>query len=153
MVLDGDQLAGIVDLFGGLDRAELFSAIEELRFRQDENYDEAAIGDAIEAAVDAYQLVRLHRADDTLLVPGPTAFPDAPSGSEDLPHILDVPRRSVDRAAVAAAAMDRLERDTDSAVREGDADRARELLDVTYDIEAYGDVDASDVRERLDGVA
>jgi hypothetical protein len=152
MTLNGDQLAGIVDLFGGLERGELFTAIEELQYRRGEETDDETIGDRIEDAIESYHLVRLHRETETLIVPGPAAFPDPPDGSEDLPHIVDVPRRSIDRDAVATAALEQLQRDADSAIRAADIARARRLLEVTYDIESYGDVDATDVRARLERV-
>jgi hypothetical protein len=73
-----------------------------------------------------------------------------PEGAEDLPHILDTETRAVDRADVAQAAEERLRTEAAQAVAAGDAERADELLDISYDIEAWGGVDLSDIRDRLD---
>jgi hypothetical protein len=143
-----DELAGIVDLFGALTREELGSACSELAYRRGEDPPE----DAVEAALSEFALVRFDAdgEDDELLAPGPAAFPTLPEGAEDLPHILDVETRSVDRATVARAAEERLRTEAAQAVTAGDTERADELLDISYDIEAWGGVDLSGVRDRLD---
>ncbi|WP_312908843.1 DUF7109 family protein [Natronosalvus caseinilyticus] len=54
-----DELAGIVDLFGGLTRTELERALSEVAFRADgQSVDEDAAAGAIEASLDAFALVR-----------------------------------------------------------------------------------------------
>ncbi|MEF8806715.1 DUF7109 family protein [Natronomonas sp.] len=144
-----DELAGIVDLFGALTREELDAACSELAYRRGE----APPEDDIEEALSAFALVRFEADDDEpeeLLAPGPAAFPTMPDGAEDLPHILDTETRVVDRADVARAAEERLRTEAAQAVTAGDAERADELLDVSYDIEAWGGVDLSDIRDRLD---
>ncbi|MFB6135103.1 MAG: hypothetical protein ABEJ55_08955 [Halanaeroarchaeum sp.] len=150
MHLDPDDLAGIVDLFGYLQREDLQAAVRELAFRRDEQYDEGAVDDAIEDAVESFALVRFEHGDRSILVVGPTAFPVVPDGAEDLPHILDLDRREVDRSALAGPVRTRLER---AANRVRDPDRASDLLDVTYDAEAWADLDLTEVRERLAVVA
>jgi len=145
MDLSGDELAGIVDLFGTLGRAELVEALSELAYRRGvEPPDEATIDDAI----DAYRLFayRPPDCDDRRLLAGPAAFPTLPDGAEDLPHILDVERRSVDRAAAGEAARRRIA--AAAADDPDDPDRER-LLDLTYDLEAWAPVDAGDLRDSL----
>jgi hypothetical protein len=146
----GDELAGVVDLFGALTRGELESALGELAFKRGESADDDAIDDAVDAAVEAYYLVAVDRDDETLLVPGPVAFPTLPDGAEDLPHIMDVPGRDVDDDEVVEAAERRLRADAAVAVDAGDVERIERLLDVSYDLETWGANDVSGVRSRLD---
>lgn len=151
-----DELAGVVDLFGALTREELEQALVELAYRQGDDVREDAVAAAIAEATREYYLVALP-ADlvdgkveaDEALAAGPVAFPMLPADGEDLPHILDVPPRSVDRSAVAATVADRLRADAAAAIDAGDAERAAQLADVTYDVEAWGAVDLTEMRERL----
>jgi len=85
----------------------------------------------------------------TALAVGPAAFPSLPADAEDLPHILDVPDRDVDRTVLADAVLGRLSDDAVAAITDGDAERLETLADVTYDIEAWAPVDAGDTRERI----
>ncbi|GAB3698391.1 DUF7109 family protein [Halorubrum pallidum] len=171
-----DDLAGVVDLFGWLTRAELSRALSELAFKQRAAADDEAIAAAVDVAVAEYALVPAPPAalaesgstpdaveppepvdgsatadpsDRVALAVGPAAFPSLPPDAEDLPHILDVPERGVDREALSAAVLDRLSADAIEAIRTSDADRLETLADVTYDIEAWAPVDASDIRERI----
>ena len=156
-----DDLAGVVDLFEWLTRAELSRALSELAFKQRTEADEAAVDAAIDLAVDEYALVPApdgalsgddvtgHTAESTALAVGPAAFPTLPEGAEDLPHILDVPDRGVDREALADAVLDRLRREAVTAIDEGDAERLETLADVTYDVEAWAPVDVGPVRTRI----
>jgi hypothetical protein len=146
----GDELAAVVDLFGALTREELSSALGELAFKRGDAVDTDAVAAAVDDALEGYYLVAVERADRTLLAPGPAAFPSLPDGAEDLPHILDVPERDVDREALIEAAEDQLRADAAGAVEAGDAERMERLLDVTYDLETWGRVDVSDVRTHLD---
>jgi hypothetical protein len=150
-----DELAGVVDLFGGLTRAELDRALAELAARQGSH------GDAdVDGAVRSYHLVTVDPAavlldsaldpDEEVLVVGPVAFPRLPPGAEDLPHVLEVPQRDVDRQRAATRVEERLRGDAARAVAAGDAERMRHLLDVTYDLETWADADAADARRRLD---
>ena len=163
-----DDLAGVVDLFDWLTRAELSRALSELAFKQRTEVDEDAIAAAIDAAIAEYALVPAPSAalseagspvesdDGTTtdteaagLTVGPAAFPSLPADAEDLPHILDIPDRDVDRALLADAVLDRLSEDAVAAITAGDAERLETLADVTYDIEAWAPVDAGDIRERI----
>jgi hypothetical protein len=160
-----DDLAGVVDLFGWLTRAELSRALSELAFKQRAEVDEEAIDAAIDLAVAEYALVPAPSdalsggageadGDDpamesTALAVGPAAFPTLPEGSEDLPHILDVPDREVDREALADAVLERLREEAVEAIGEGDDARLETLADVTYDVEAWAPVDVDPVRTRI----
>jgi hypothetical protein len=146
----GDELAGVVDVFGALTRVELADALGELAFKRGESIDEAAVDTAVDAAVTEYYLVAVDREDTTLLAPGPVAFPRLPDGAEDLPHILDVPERDPGRDVLAEAAERRLRADAARAVDADDTDRIERLLDVSYDLETWGTTDVSGVRSRLD---
>jgi hypothetical protein len=145
-----DELAGVVDLFGALTRAELERALSELAFKRGREADRAALSAAVDDAVASYHLVPFERDGETHLAVGPVAFPTLPDGAEDLPHIMDVGRRDVDREALAERAERRLRSDAARAVADGDADRMERLLDVCYDLDAWGPVDLDPVRERLD---
>lgn len=129
-MLTDDELAGICDLFGALTREELADARSELAFRRGQEPDSEK---RIEEALGTYALVE----HDGLLLSGPAAFPTLPEGASDLPHILDVPEREVDREAAGEAVLRRLS-------EEDDPDLARE---VSYDLEAWAPVDASGVRD------
>jgi hypothetical protein len=151
-----DELAGVVDLFGALTPPELGEALAEIAFKRGDEYDPDVFEDGIDAALDSYHLVAVdpERADrateDPLLVAGPVAFPDLPEGGTDLPHILDVPDRELDREAAARAAAERFREDAAGAVAAGDEARIRALVDVSYELEAWGPVELAQARERLD---
>jgi len=147
MELTGDELAGVVDLFGGLTREELRAACSELAYRREGDAD--AVDADVSGAERAYRLVAVEGDDRTLLVPGPTAFPALPEGAEDLPHMLDVERRSVKEERALAAVTEQLRADAASAVQSGDEERVEELLDVTYDVEAWANTELRELRERL----
>ncbi|WP_280585304.1 hypothetical protein [Halorubrum sp. Boch-26] len=173
-----DDLAGVVDLFGWLTRAELSHALSELAFKRRTEVDDDAIAAAIDVAVAEYALVPAPPAaldgfgdsagttagavpeevadpdggldaDAVALAVGPAAFPSLPDGAADLPHILDVPERDVDRERLSDAVLERLSEDAAAAISEGDDDRLAVLADVTYDVEAWAPVDAEDIRERI----
>jgi len=151
-----DEVAGVADLFGGLTRAELEAALAELAYKQGEEYAPEAFGAQVEAAVQSYHLVGLDPEDagadvtEPLLVPGPEAFPALPEDARDLPHILDAPERSVDRERSARAAVERFRADAARALDAGDEEQIRTLIDVSYELEAWGPVDLGNVRDRLE---
>jgi len=146
MEIRPDETAGIVDLFGALAREELLAGLSELAFRRGVEADDDALAAAVDDAVEGFYLVPV----DGRLVAGPAAFPTLPDGAEDLPHILDVDRRTVDREAAAEAAEARFRREASAAVEDGDPERLAALLDVSYDLEAWGDVDVADARDAID---
>ncbi|MFB6308096.1 MAG: hypothetical protein ABEH35_02090 [Haloarculaceae archaeon] len=144
-----DELAGIVDLFGGLSRDQLGRGLSELAFKRGERVDDDAFDEEIDAAVATYRLVAVETDDGRLLVPGPAAFPELPEGAEDLPHILDAGETHLDRERVASAAVERFRSDVDAAIEAGDQDRIEQLLDVSYELSAWGAVDVAAERDRL----
>ena len=154
MELTPDELAGVVDVVGPVTREELLQACGELAFKRGADTDEETVAAAIESALSAYHLVEVadHDAgvDSPLVVVGPAAFPEIVEGAEDLPHILDLPDRNVSGQAAAAAAEQRFREDAADAVRAGDDERIAELLDVSYDLEAWGPVELSAARGHLD---
>ncbi|MFB6171653.1 MAG: hypothetical protein ABEJ23_03910 [Haloarculaceae archaeon] len=148
MEVTQDELAGVVDLFGGLTRVELADALDELAFKR---ASDPPGDDVVADAVRTYALVEYDRAAcEPLLVAGPAAFPSLPDGAADLPHILDVPEREIDREALAAHVESRFRADAARAVADGDDERIAHLLDVSYDLETWGSVDLAGARDRLD---
>ncbi|WP_306056556.1 DUF7109 family protein [Natronococcus wangiae] len=162
-----DELAGVVDLFGGLTRSELERALAEAAFRADgASVDEDALEEAIADALESFALVAYEPSgrngdagaaasaagdgDETLLVAGPTAFPSVPDRAEDVPHILDVEPRRLERAALGETVRDEFANAADDAVAAGDAERIETLLDVSYDVEAWAPVELDDERARLE---
>jgi hypothetical protein len=155
MELSGDELAGVVDLFGALTQAELGEALAELAYKQGETYDPDGFITEIETAVDRYHLVELDAGlvtNESVLVPGPGAFPALPPGAADLAHILGIDPRTVDRSTAGEAVLDRFRADAAAAVESGDHGRVERLLDVSYELEAWADVDLSAERDHLDRV-
>lgn len=150
MDLDQDDLAGVLDLFGGLTSDELDRALEEMAFRAGDPEDDPGT-DLLTAAEDEFVVVEIERDDGkTWYFPGPTAFPTVPEAAQDLPQILDLARRSIDREALGRAAVQRFRAEAARAVNEGDEDRMGALVDLSYEIEAWAPVDVSSVRDRLD---
>ena len=86
---------------------------------------------------------------DQYLIVGPVAFPAYPDGAEDLPHILSIPERQVNREQAAAAVESRLATEAVDAITVGDDSRIKTLLDVCYDLETWADVDIAQFRDRL----
>lgn len=151
MDVTADELAGIVDLFGGLTRTELERALSEAAFREDGgSVDDTTLETTLESALAAFALVRYERVDDELLVAGPTAFPSVPTPAEDLPHILDIEPRTLDRDALSDHAHERFRVAAAEAIDDGDDDRVSDLLDVSYDLEAWAPIDLTAERNRLD---
>ncbi len=140
--LTPDELAGIVDLFGALTDAELHQATEELAFKAGVAPPPASI---VEDAIATYHLVRT----DDLLVVGPTAFPTLPADAVDLPHILQIEQRAVDRDTIGNAVERRFRQETAQAVAADDQEAIRRLLDVSYDLETWTAVDLEEVRSLL----
>jgi hypothetical protein len=130
-MLNHDELAGICELFGALTREEMANARSEIAFRQGR---EPGSDERVEEAIAEYSLVE----HEELLVTGPTAFPTLPDGAGDLPHILDVPERELDRETLGECVIERLRDEEDSEL----------TREVSYDVEAWAPVDASAIREQ-----
>lgn len=150
MELTRDELAGIAGLFGGLSRPDLRQACEEVVFkRTGDAPGTESVDERIDAALHSHHLVALPGDSEEVIVSGPTAFPSIPDGAEDLPHILDVPERSIDRETVA----ERVLTDVSSELEEQpDARRRVQLRQLAYDLETWAAVDTSPIRDRLDGL-
>jgi hypothetical protein len=143
-----DELAGVVDLFGALTRDELVEGLSELAFKRGE---EVADPDgAIDDAVASYHLVTVADEEDLLAV-GPAAFPELPEGASDLPHIMDVPERSIDRERLAEAIEERFREECLVALRSENDAFVQRLLDVSYELEVWGPIDVAETRARLEG--
>ena len=170
MDVTADELAGVVDLFGGLTRAELERALSEAAFRANgTSVDDAALEATVVDALESFALVAYEppgageasagtdasdeRTDggsgSELLVAGPTAFPTVPDAAEDVPHILDVESRRPNRNALGETARQQFVADVTAAIDAGDADRCERLLDVSYDLEAWAPIDLATERDRL----
>lgn len=153
MRLTGDELAGVVDMFGAMPPGALEQAVREIAFRRGTEFDPDAHTTAVETAIEEYRLVRVPaetNTENTVLAAGPTAFPELPEGGEDLPHILDLEQRTLDRETVGTVVEERLRAEAARAVADGERDRITTLLDVSYDLEAWAPVEISEVRDRLD---
>lgn len=149
MDLTPDELAGISDLFGGLTRTELHEAIENVAARQGMTFDPEYLDEQIEAARREYYLLTVEHDGETLLTPGPVALPSLPNHAEDLPHMMDVRERAIDPEHLANAAREHLSDDAREAISRSDRDRIEFLVDVCYDVEAWGPVEVDSIRERL----
>lgn len=145
----GDEVAGVVEVFGALTRTELREALAELSYRTSGDADEAGARAAVEDALASYHLVPVGE-DPELLVAGPAAFPTLPARADDLPHLLEVPERSPDGDRVRRAAERRFRREAAAAVASGEESDLDRLLDASYDLESWGVGDLDDVRDRID---
>ncbi len=140
--LSPDELAGVVDLFGALTRPELKTALVELAFKQSEDPPDESL---IDTAIESYHLVK---SEDALTV-GPTAFPVIPDGGTDLPHIMDIESRKVDRDRLGRAVEERFRTEAARAVATEDEEAINRLIDVSYDLETWGPVELANARELL----
>lgn len=170
-----EEVAGIVDLFGALTRSELRRALSELAFKRGTEIDDGTVAATIDRAIREYVLVDVTESMDaiardgsggpdadtssdgnvdadhgTLLLAGPTAFPVLPPNAEDLPYILDVPDRGIDRSRAGKHVKRRLNEEVEAAIAAGRNARLETLLEVTYDLETWAPVEVDDVRERIE---
>ena len=148
--LGPDQLAGITGLFGGLTRDELRESCSELVYlASGESLSQERCDSWIDDALESFHLVESEIENGRVLISGPTAFPRVPSGAEDLPHILDIEPRSIDRDETATHLVDVLEAEVTPDLSE---DRAAELVALTYDLESWADVDAESIRDMIEAI-
>ncbi|MFB6110303.1 MAG: hypothetical protein ABEJ60_05445 [Halodesulfurarchaeum sp.] len=150
MELSGDEIAGILDQFGALPPAALRQAIHETAFRAGVDPEAETVEGWIESAREDLSILTVEIEGEALYAPGPRAFPRVPEAASDLPHVLEAPRRQVPAEALESGLRERLEAAVDGGA---DPDRARELLDLTYDAEAWAGIDLADLRDRLRDVA
>ncbi|WP_435361284.1 DUF7109 family protein [Haloarchaeobius sp. DFWS5] len=150
MRVSEDELAGVVDLFGGLTRDELTQALTEVAYRAGDDIEEETVESAISGALASYHLVEYCDDDRTLIVAGPRAFPEQPDHAEDLPHIMGIDPRDVDRQSLGTLVRQRMGDEASAALAGANEDRMHELVDVSYDLEAWAPVDCTAVRSRID---
>jgi hypothetical protein len=157
-----DELAYVLELFGALAESEFERAVRVAAFRVGRDVDADALAERVTAAADSFHVVRVAPdavplvvpaldGDEAAYVPGPRAWPTEPDGAEDLPHILDLDERAVDRDALATQVRKQLRSTVERAAARGDADRLHDVVDVTYDVEAWADADLQDTRGLADG--
>lgn len=144
-----DELAGAVDLFGGLTRDELRRGFEDLAARGGWTFDAERFDAALDDARERYYLVVIEQDGDRLLVPGPAALPTLPPGGEDLPHLLEIGPRAIERQDLETAVERRIREEAATAINDGDDVSADRLLDTCFDAEAWGSLDLGDVRDAL----
>jgi hypothetical protein len=160
--LSADELAGVLELFGALAESEFKRAVREVAFRAGRDVDDEGIATRVNAAARSFHVVRVEAdavqavvpgldGEEAVYVAGPVAWPEEPEHGEDLPHILDLRPRDVDRGALAGRVRQQLRAGVEQAAARGDADRLHEILDVTYDVETWADVDLADTRGLADG--
>lgn len=156
-----DELAGVVDLFGGLTRGELERALAEAAFRDGGgDVDRDALEARVDRALESFALVAYEPSDrsapdgiepgEPLLVAGPTAFPTVPDGAEDVPHILEIESRRLDREALGETVRGEFAAAVEDAVADGNDDKIETLLDASYDVETWAPVELADERARLE---
>ncbi|MFB6198794.1 MAG: hypothetical protein ABEI52_11090 [Halobacteriaceae archaeon] len=141
---DPDKLSGIVDAFGALEREELRNASRELAFKKGVDFNPDVHRECVERALDEYVLVEL----DGLLIAGPTAFPDLPDGGDDLPHILEVSYRDIDRESFYSTIEQRFRSDAANAIQTESIPKCRKLIDMSYDLSDWG-IKTDTIRDRL----
>ena len=90
-----DEIVGAVDLFGGLSREELVGGFQHIGARMGDDVDIKVLNLRIDEAIEKYYLVEV--ADQGLLVAGPSALPELPEGGDDLPHLILVGEREINR--------------------------------------------------------
>lgn len=156
MDLGPDELAGAVDCFGGLTREELTGVLVDLAARSGDTLVRDRLDRTIDEAIDGYYLIEVDAervgvggVDSSLLLAGPAALPRLPERGEDLPHLLALDPRHVDRETVANHVERRLRADAAAAIAAADGARARALLDACYEVESWGPVDLDDAKVGL----
>ena len=109
-----DELVGAVDLFGGLSREELIGGFEDIGARIGGDLDINALNLRIDEAIEKYYLVEV--VEQGLLVAGPSALPELPEGGEDLPHLILVGEREINREELEKGVAERLGKEVEIAI-------------------------------------
>ena len=143
-----DELVGAVDLFGGLSREVLVGGFQYIGARMGDDVDIKVLNLRIDEAIEKYYLVEV--ADRGLLVAGPSALPELPEGGEDLPHLILVGEREINREEVEKSVVKKIDKEIEIAISEKDRSRIESLLDVCYDFEIWAEVDAGGIRKKLE---
>jgi len=145
-----DELVGAVDLFGGLSREELVGGFQDIGARMGDDVDIKVLNLRIDEAIEKYYLVEV--ADQGLLVAGPSALPELPEGGEDLPHLILVGEREINREELEKGVAERLGKEVEIAIFEKDRNQIESLLDVCYDLEMWAEVDVDGIRKKLERI-
>tara|TARA_A100001037_G_scaffold305549_1_gene346142 strand:- start:1937 stop:2416 length:480 start_codon:yes stop_codon:yes gene_type:complete len=145
-----DELVGAVDLFGGLSREELVGGFQDIGARMGDDVDIKVLNLRIDEAIEKYYLVEV--ADRGLLVAGPSALPELPEGGEDLPHLILVGEREINREELEKGVAERLGKEVEIAIFEKDRNQIESLLDVCYDLEMWAEVDVDGIRKKLERI-
>ena len=145
-----DELVGAVDLFGGLSREELVGGFQDIGARMGDDVDIKVLNLRIDEAIEKYYLVEV--ADQGLLVAGPSALPELPEGGEDLPHLILVGEREINREELEKGVAERLGKEVEIAIFEKDRNQIESLLDVCYDLEMWAGVDIDGIRKKLERI-
>ena len=145
-----DELVGAVDLFGGLSREELVGGFQDIGARMGDDVDIKVLNLRIDEAIEKYYLVEV--ADRGLLVAGPSALPELPEGGEDLPHLILVGEREINREELEKGVAERLGKEVEIAIFEKDRNQIESLLDVCYDLEMWAGVDIDGIRKKLERI-
>ena len=83
---------------------------------------------------------------------GPAALPDLPDGGEDLPHLIRVDKREIDKMRIGRDVKDKISREIEKEIHKMDKGEVEQLLDVCYDLEMWNEIDVEDVRCELEEV-
>ncbi|HIJ12474.1 MAG TPA: hypothetical protein HA275_01930 [Halobacteriales archaeon] len=145
-----DELVGAVDLFGGLSREELIGGFQDIGARMGDGVDIKGLNFRIDEAIEKYYLVEL--VDQGLLVAGPSALPELPEGGEDLPHLILVGEREINREEVEKSVVERIGKEVEIAIFEKDRNQIESLLNVCYDLEIWAGVDVDGIRKKLERI-
>ena len=145
-----DQLAGAVDLFGGLTREELIQGFEDISARKGDILHTERLNMQIDEAIEKYYLVEIEEQE--LLVVGPAALPDLPDGGEYLPHLIRGDKREIDKMRIGRDVKDKISREIEKEIHKMDKGEVEQLLDVCYDLEMWNEIDVEDVRCELEEV-
>ena len=145
-----DELVGAVDLFGGLSREELVGGFQDIGARMGDDVDIKVLNLRIDEAIEKYYLVEV--ADRGLLVAGPSALPELPEGGEDLPHLILVGEREINREELEKGVAERLGKEVEIAIFEKDRNQIESLLDVCYDLEMWAGVGVDGIRKKLERI-
>ena len=145
-----DELAGAVDLFEGLSREELISGFGDISARMGDYVNVETLSLRIDEAIEKYYLVEI--VDRGLLVVGPSALPELPEGGEDLPHLILVGEREINREEVEKSVVERVSKEIEIVISKKDRDQMERLLDVCYDLEIWGEIDVEGIRKKLEEV-
>ena len=143
-----DELAGAIDLFGGLSREELVRGFEDISARMGDHIDIEVLNLRIDEAIEKYYLVEMVSRE--LLVVGPAALPELPEGGEDLPHLILVGKREIDMGEVEKSVRERIGREVEIVISKKDRNQMESLLDVCYDLEMWVGMNVEDIRKKLE---